>query len=122
MPFLEVFNILKPRPKLSKLIEKRRLYTSRNRIVHQVKEVQHVGVMMYITLDCGMKVIVRDSSRGRAGRWLNEMIYWSECKHCCFTEKPSKSVASKEKLKVAPEKKFSRRELRLGNFKVNDCG
>jgi pyrrolysyl-tRNA synthetase-like protein len=122
MLFLGVLKTLKPRPKLSKLIEKRRLYTSRSRIVHQVKDVQHVGSMMYLTLDCGMRVAVRDSSRGRASRWLNEMIFWSECKHCHFPENPSKTAHPRERLKVAPEKKYSRRELRLGNFEVKDCG
>jgi pyrrolysyl-tRNA synthetase-like protein len=109
-----VLKILKPQPKLSKLIEYKQIYPSRNRIMHQVKSVQHVGNVMYISLDCGMQVIVKDSSRGRAARWLNQMIYWAECKHCHFPEKPSKKVTPKEKLKIAIEKKYKRRELRLG--------
>ena len=109
-----MLNIIKPQPKLSKLVERYQLYPSRNRIMHQINSVQQVGHIMYISLDCGMKVIVKDSSRGRAARWLNQMVYWTECKHCHFPEKPSKNYAPKEKQKITPEKMFKRRELRLG--------
>ncbi|MDD1776249.1 MAG: hypothetical protein LUP94_02725 [Candidatus Methanomethylicus sp.] len=112
----------KPQPRLSKLIEKTQLYPSRNRIMHSVKSVQQVGRTMHIALDCGMHVVVKDSSRGRASRWLNQMVYWNECKNCHFPEKPSKKFPPKERQRIAPEKKFKRNQLHLGNFEVKDCG
>jgi len=78
--------------------------------------------MLHISLDCGIRLIVKDSSRGRAARWIDQMIYWAECKNCYFPEKPSKKYAPREKLKVAPEKKLSRRGLHLGNFEVKRRG
>ncbi|MEN3024957.1 MAG: pyrrolysine--tRNA(Pyl) ligase small subunit [Candidatus Methanosuratincola petrocarbonis] len=100
------------------MIEIHQAYPSRNRILHRVKEVKRVGQMLHIFFDCGTSVLVKDSSRSRAARWLNQMIYWTECNDCCFPEKPSNKYPPKEKLKISPEKKYSRRELRLGNFEL----
>lgn len=77
-----------------------------------------LGSTIYLTLDCGIHVTVKDSKRSRGVRWLKNMVYWSECKRCSFTINPSVNNPPKEKLKIAPEKKYSRRELRLGNFDV----
>lgn len=105
-------------PKMSSLLKSKSIYISRNRIAHQVKEGRLVGNMIYLTLDCGICVTVKDSKRSRGTRWLKNMVYWTECKRCSFTTKPSAKHPPREKLKVAPEKKYSRRELRLGNFDV----
>lgn len=84
---------------LSELIRQHWLYPSRKRILHRVKEMQQIGRMLHLTLDCGAKVVVRDSRRGRAARWLSQMIYWRECKECRFLEKPSKKFQPKKPLK-----------------------
>ncbi len=110
--------IYKPQPKLSSLIEKYKFYPSRNRVMHSVKSAQRYGQTLHLTLDCGMRITVKDSKRGRGARWLKQMVYWSECKRCSFVERPSRACPPREKLKIAPEKKYSRRELRLGNFDV----
>jgi pyrrolysyl-tRNA synthetase-like protein len=110
--------IIKPRPKLSYLISHQMVYPSRNRIIHSVRSVQVAGQYLRISLDCGMMVTVKDSKRGRAARWLNDMIYWTECKNCRFPEKPSKNHPPHEKLRIPPEKKYDRRTLHLGNFSL----
>jgi len=110
--------IYKQQPRLSSLIEKYKIYPSRNRVMHNVKSVQQCGLMLHLTLNCGMKIIVKDSKRGRGARWIKQMVYWCECKQCGFVEKPSNINPPRERLKMPPEKKFSKRELRLGNFDV----
>jgi len=59
--------------------------------------------MLYLTLDCGAKVLVKDSRRGRAARWLSKMIYWKECKRCRFPEKPSRKYPPKKVLRRCQE-------------------
>jgi pyrrolysyl-tRNA synthetase-like protein len=64
------------------LIRKIKLWPSRNGVLHGVKFFEEKGVCAEVTTHCNRRIIIRDSRRSRAARWLRNKWFSSECKEC----------------------------------------
>lgn len=84
---------------LFRLIEKIKLWPSRNGILHGIRSIKVRGDYAEVTTHCGKNFIVRNSKTSRAARWLRNKWYRDTCRECripawklekysstCFTE------------------------------------
>lgn len=69
-----------------KLVEKIKLWPSRNGTLHGVKSMVVTGDIAEITTHCGETFIVRDSRNSRAARWLRNKWCAGACKGCRVPE------------------------------------
>jgi pyrrolysyl-tRNA synthetase-like protein len=69
------------------LIRESGMYISRNKIMHKVNYVQKNNNTIIIITNCGRKIVIRDSKKGRIIRWLEKKHlkkYLQKCKKCKF--------------------------------------
>jgi pyrrolysyl-tRNA synthetase-like protein len=64
------------------LLEKIKLYTSRNGVLHGVKEIKIHGQTATVTTHCGQIIEVNDSKNSRVGRWLRNRWLIEACAKC----------------------------------------
>jgi len=64
------------------LIRKIKLWPSRKGVLHGVKFFEVRGIYAEIITHCNRRVIIRDSRRSRAVRWLRNKWYSDECNEC----------------------------------------
>ncbi|MCD6471772.1 hypothetical protein J7K55_01420 [Candidatus Aerophobetes bacterium] len=67
---------------LFRLIQKIKLWPSRNGILHGVKSFKIKGVYAEITTHCNQKITIRNSRKSRAARWLRNKWFFRKCKGC----------------------------------------
>ena len=91
------------RPELSALIDSSMVYPSRNRILHKVKSVKHVGRFLYLTMECNTVVKVKDSKRGRVARWITKNVYWKLCRRCKIPKSFIDEYPPLERLEKTPK-------------------
>ena len=67
---------------LFRLIKKIRLWPSRQGILHGVKAFRVRGQYAEVVTHCNRSMIVRDSRKSRAARWLRNKWVVEQCKKC----------------------------------------
>jgi len=104
---------------LFRLIEKMKLWPSRQGILHSIKTFEKKGAYGHLTTHCNKKMIVRDSKNSRAARWLRNKWFLKPCEECGIPE---------WKLKKYSETIFKRKwgsfllEKELGNKWMDNGG
>ncbi len=68
------------------LINKMRLWPSRQGILHGLKEVTINNNMATVTTHCGHTFTVHNSRTSRANRWLRNKIVVKPCKKCAIPD------------------------------------
>ncbi|RLI42299.1 hypothetical protein DRO69_10550 [Candidatus Bathyarchaeota archaeon] len=74
------------RPYLFSLVSKIKLWPSQNGILHGVEKVDRLGRFIQMTTYCGETILVKDSRRSRAARWLRNRWVTTVCKNCHVPE------------------------------------
>ncbi len=69
-----------------RLLEKIKLWPSRNGVLHGIREIKIKGEYAEITTHCGKTFIVRNSKNCRAARWLRNKWMRGTCKACKIPE------------------------------------
>jgi pyrrolysyl-tRNA synthetase-like protein len=64
------------------ILEKIKLYTSRNGVLHGIKKIEIHGQTATVTTHCGHTIEVRDSKSGRVVRWLRNRWMVEPCAKC----------------------------------------
>jgi len=70
------------RVELFKLIEKIKLWPSRNGLLHGIKTLEKLGEQVRITTHCDKTFIVNNSRNSRAARWLRNQWFGKACPIC----------------------------------------
>lgn len=65
-----------------RLVQKIKLWPSRNGILHGIKSVELKGAKAVITTHCQCTFAIRHSKRGRAARWLRNKWFFAKCQAC----------------------------------------
>lgn len=71
---------------LLNIIEKIKLWPSRLGILHGVKQIVLKGAYLEITTHCNHVILVKNSRKGRAARWLRNKWYAHSCPNCKVPE------------------------------------
>lgn len=74
---------------LVKLIDKIKLWPSRQGMLHGIKELEklgELGQMARITTHCGKTFVVNDSRNSRSARWLRNKWFGKVCPVCKIPE------------------------------------
>lgn len=92
------------------LIEKIKLWPSKNGILHGIKTLKIKGDYAEVITYCGEKFIIKNSKNSRAARWLRNKWYRGTCNKCkipewkikkysttCFSEHYGKDLKKHEK-------------------------
>ncbi|MDH5734468.1 MAG: pyrrolysine--tRNA(Pyl) ligase small subunit [Candidatus Bathyarchaeota archaeon] len=74
------------RPYLFSLVKKVKLWPSQNGILHGVEKVESLGRFIRLITYCGRTILVKDSRRSRAARWLRNRLMVTVCKDCHIPE------------------------------------
>ena len=81
-----------------RLLEKIKLWPSRNGTLHGIRSITYKGEFAEITTHCGKTFMVRNSKNCRAARWIRNKWMRGTCKKCKIPdwklEKYSKTVFS----------------------------
>ncbi|RLE13799.1 hypothetical protein DRJ04_03605 [Candidatus Aerophobetes bacterium] len=64
------------------LIQKVKLWPSRRGILHGVKSFKVMGTYGKIITHCNQQLMIRDSKRSRAARWLRNKWFFDKCPKC----------------------------------------
>lgn len=64
------------------LLDKIKLWPSKQGVLHGIKEIDIKGEFAVITTHCGETFMVRNSRHSRASRWLRNKWIVSPCKAC----------------------------------------
>jgi len=70
------------RPPLLHLVSKVKLWPSKRGILHGVKKVEGFGSTVRLQTHCNKTIVVKDSRRGRAARWLRNRWTIRRCELC----------------------------------------
>lgn len=70
------------RVELFKLIDKIKLWPSRQGILHGIKTVEKIGQQARITTHCNKTFIINNSRNSRSARWLRNKWYHKTCPDC----------------------------------------
>jgi pyrrolysyl-tRNA synthetase-like protein len=70
------------RVELYKLIDKIKLWPSRQGILHGIKNIEEMGEQVRITTHCDKTFIVNNSRNSRAARWLRNKWFGKVCPIC----------------------------------------
>jgi pyrrolysyl-tRNA synthetase-like protein len=70
------------RVELFKLIDKIKLWPSRQGILHGIKSIEKMGEQARITTHCDKTFIVNNSRNSRAARWLRNKWFGKVCPIC----------------------------------------
>lgn len=65
-----------------RLLEKIKLWPSRNGTLHGIRDIQYKGEYAQITTHCGKTFMVRNSKTCRAARWIRNKWMRDTCKAC----------------------------------------
>lgn len=65
-----------------RLLEKIKLWPSRNGTLHGIREIHYKGEYAEITTHCGQSFMVRNSKTSRSARWLRNKWMRNTCKKC----------------------------------------
>ena len=70
------------RVELFKLIDKIKLWPSRQGILHGIKSIEKLGDQARITTHCGKTFMINNSRNSRAARWLRNKWFGKICPVC----------------------------------------
>jgi pyrrolysyl-tRNA synthetase-like protein len=76
------------------LIEKMKLWPSRQGILHGIKTFGVKGSYAYLTTHCNRGMLVRNSKRSRAARWLRNKWFFRACEECSIPQWKLEKYAS----------------------------
>ncbi len=76
-----------------RLIEKIKLWPSRQGILHGVKSLEAGATLGVLVTHCGKRMEVRNSKNSRAARWLRNRWYVRTCETCAIPEWKMKKYA-----------------------------
>jgi len=71
---------------LLNIIEKIKLWPSRLGILHGVKKIVVKGAYLEVVTHCNHVILVKNSRKGRAARWLRNKLYAKACPDCKVPE------------------------------------
>ena len=71
---------------LYSLVNKLKLWPSRNGVLHGVKSIENRGSTLIITTHCGETFTVWNSKNSRSARWLRNRWVTCPCKKCAVPE------------------------------------
>jgi len=74
------------RVELFPLIEKIKLWPSRQGILHGIKSIEKMGDQAQITTHCNKSFMVNNSRNSRAARWLRNKWFKGACEDCVIPE------------------------------------
>jgi len=67
---------------LFRLVEKMKLWPSRQGILHGVRDFEVLGRHARLTTHCNKQMVIRDSKNSRAARWLRNKWSFDVCPEC----------------------------------------
>ena len=67
---------------LARLIEKVKLWPSRQGFLHGIRSLQTGGGRIVLVTHCGRTIVTADSRNSRAARWLRNKIFAAPCPLC----------------------------------------
>ena len=70
------------RVELFRLIDKIKLWPSRQGLLHGIKTIDRIGDQARITTHCNKTFMIRDSRNSRAARWLRNKWFRGVCPAC----------------------------------------
>jgi pyrrolysyl-tRNA synthetase-like protein len=70
------------RVELFRLVEKIKLWPSRQGLLHGVREIAIMGEVARLTTHCGKTLVAANSRNSRAARWLRNKWYTGACAEC----------------------------------------
>ena len=70
------------RVELFRLLNKIKLWPSRQGVLHGIKTMTVNGPFAEITTHCGRSLVVRNSRNSRAARWLRNKMFHGVCPDC----------------------------------------
>jgi len=70
------------RVELFMLIDKVKLWPSRNGILHGIKSIEKMGDHALVTTHCNEKFIINNTRNSRAARWLRNKWFLTACEKC----------------------------------------
>ena len=82
------------RVELFALIDKIKLWPSRNGVLHGIKLVEKMGDQALITTHCNEKIMINNSRNSRAARWLRNKLFIKICGKCAIPEWKLKKYGS----------------------------
>lgn len=65
-----------------RLIQKIKLWPSRRGILHGIKAFRIRGEYAELVTHCDQRIMVRNSKRSRAARWLHNKWFFAKCREC----------------------------------------
>lgn len=74
------------RNELFVILEKMKLWPSKNGVIHGIKEIDYRGEVAIITTHCGQTFTARNSRKSRAARWLRNKWAVRPCTKCRVPE------------------------------------
>jgi pyrrolysyl-tRNA synthetase-like protein len=69
---------------LFRLIEKVKLWPSRNGILHGIKSFEARGAYGLLKTHCNREMVIRDSKNSKAARWLRNKWFVRPCEECAI--------------------------------------
>lgn len=85
--------VYRKRIALLALLEKIKIWPSRQGLLHGIKTIVSVGTHANITTHCGKSFTVTNSKNSRAARWLRNKWYKGACPSCAVPEWKLKKYA-----------------------------
>jgi pyrrolysyl-tRNA synthetase-like protein len=70
------------RVELFRLIEKIKIWPSRQGLLHGIKHIEYMGTVARITTHCNMTFMVSNSRNSRSARWLRNKWFKGACPAC----------------------------------------
>ncbi len=67
---------------LLRLIEKIKLWPSRNGILHGIRSIEKLGDQARVTTHCNKAFLINNSRNSRAARWLRNKLFIGVCPKC----------------------------------------
>ena len=75
------------RARLFSLVEKIKLWPSRQGVLHGIKSFEHrQASYAYVVTHCNEHAMIRDSKNSRAARWLRNKWYVKTCEKCAIPD------------------------------------
>jgi pyrrolysyl-tRNA synthetase-like protein len=74
------------RVQLLSLIDKIKLWPSRQGILHGIRSIEKLGEQARITTHCNKEFIINNSRNSRAARWLRNKLFYGVCPQCGVPE------------------------------------
>lgn len=74
------------RVQLLSLIDKIKLWPSRQGVLHGIRSIEKLGDQARITTHCNKEFIINNSRNSRAARWLRNKMFCGVCPQCAVPE------------------------------------